>query len=90
MSTFTKAMTFAALALCLSSCGKDGKNGANADQTGIHITYIKETDTVTCKEGKGGIRFEAYVDKNGNDTKDADETVIEDASYVDCYKKEYK
>lgn len=90
MSTFKMAMTFAALALCLSSCGKDGSNGADADQTGIHITYIKDTDTATCKDGKGGIRIETFVDRNSNNVKDAGETVLEDATYVECYKKVYK
>lgn len=90
MRTFTKALTFAALALSLMSCGKEGSDGSNAEQTGIHISYIKDTDTATCPEAKGGIRVETYVDKNGNDVKDADEPALEGATYIDCYKAVYK
>lgn len=76
--------------ISLSACGeKEGSKGADGKATGIHITAISQEEVTVCKEGKGGIRIETYYDTNGNDTKDAGEQVIEDASYIDCYKAEY-
>lgn len=92
---FANTLKIAALAtlavLGLSACGeKEGSNGSNGKDTGIHITYVAESDLTTCKEGRGGIRIQSYYDTNGNNTKDNGEAIIEDASYVECYKTTYK
>lgn len=90
MRTMLCALTALSLA-SLTACGpKQGKDGSDGQQTGIHISYISEKDVKTCPDGKGGIRVESYYDANRNDVKDEGEKVIEDASHVDCYKKTYK